>query len=53
MRILQSSGDAAFDNEAMNAIGLAAFAPPLREVTVAVPTNFEIKDQSGMRAHRG
>jgi TonB family protein len=43
MRILESSGHAAFDNEAMNALGLAVFAPPPKEITVGVPINFMIK----------
>ena len=43
IRILQSSGHAAFDNEAMNALGLAVFVPPPRETTVAVPINFVIE----------
>jgi TonB family protein len=43
MRILESSGYAAFDNEAMNALSLSVFVPPPKEMTVAVPINFVIK----------
>ena len=43
MRILESSGYAGFDSEAMNAVSLAVFVPPLNEMTVAVPINFVIK----------
>jgi TonB family protein len=43
IRILQSSGYAAFDDEAMNALSLAVFVPPPKEVTVAVPINFVIQ----------
>lgn len=42
MRILESSGHEAFDNEAMNALSLAVFVPPPKEMTVAVPINFVI-----------
>ena len=43
MWIAQSSGHASFDNEAMNALSLAVWVPPPKEMTVAVPINFVIK----------
>jgi protein TonB len=44
MWIAESSGHASFDNEAMNALSLAVWAPLTKETTVMVPINFVIKN---------